>query len=185
MRHLLFILFLSYFFGFAYNSYAQARTAKKKKEKKEENTFLKERLIFGGNFSATFSPTMIDVAPTLGIRVTERFVPGIGISYNYYKPRANTDDRPEGSSYGGRIWAQYHFLKWAYLQAEYEAQNLVPRSEETLRTWQYNPQVGGGVTISLVKMAYVQFTALYNLNYERDLSLYPSPWVFRVGFGFN
>jgi len=43
------------------------------------------RWLIGGGIGAQFGTiTLVEVSPTIAYRVTDRFIPGIGLTYQYY-----------------------------------------------------------------------------------------------------
>ena len=63
---------------------------------------LKDRLFFGGNVGLSFgSLTYINVAPTIGYKITEKFGMGLGPTYTYYNDRRFVNYKYETQIYGG------------------------------------------------------------------------------------
>lgn len=176
-------------------SFGQVKLKKeeKKKQREEKNSqkegegkaAWKERLVWGGNAFATFKPISIDIAPTLGYKVSPYFIPGIGVGFNYFKPADSKDPRKEGITYTTKTSIQSRLGKYVFLQVETEAVNFQNRQKMSERLWQINPQAGGGLNIPLAGQAQVMVNVMYNFNYNPKTSVYLSPWIVRIGFAFN
>lgn len=95
------------------------------KEEKAKVPF-KDRLVYGGGLTLNFGNnfTLVGVSPTIGYKVTDRYVTGIGISYLYLG--TNTQDV---NSYATSIFNQFSVTKELYLHAEFE----VGRSDYTFK----------------------------------------------------
>lgn len=161
---------------------------------------LKERLFFGGSIGLQFGTiTFIEVSPLMGVRLTERFSPGVSLLYNYYK--TNFIQSYDTHIFGGSVFSRYTLLqnmnKYIPLginasiigHAEYEALNLETDRFDALgehgsqdRFWQHNVYLGGGLGFHAGKNAMFTIFLLWNLN-ETANSLYSNP-VIRVGFVF-
>jgi hypothetical protein len=164
----------------------RAATLKKIQEKEERLRAFKKRIGFGGNVLATFSPVMIEVAPTVSFQVSKRFRPSVGVVFNYFKPTPKDLFRPESVAYGFKTNAQYQLLKYIQLQAEYELLHISSQNKtiSTESIWQHNPQIGGGLRLPLGALQ-LNVVALYNFNYQANYSLYPSPWKVQFGLQIN
>ena len=78
------------------------------------------RIIVGGGLGLQFgSVTLIDISPMIGYKVTKRFVPGIGITYQYYKD-TRFGYNYETSIYGGSVFARYYIWQDLFAHAEYQ-----------------------------------------------------------------
>lgn len=157
-----------------------------------------DRLVFGGNTwlqLGTF--TRVDLFPTVGYRLTEKLIAGVGINYQYLSTRYDiTNSQGQRSSvrvsehyYGWRVFAQQFVVPPVFAWAELESTNGNFYDFDTQafsRRWLYNPMVGLGYqqgnSDRLGTGFY--FMVLYNLNYVESISQYSSPWVTRVGFTF-
>ncbi|MBT3207477.1 MAG: hypothetical protein HN704_14990 [Bacteroidetes bacterium] len=171
-----------------------------------EKPRLIDKLVFGGNFGLRLGAiTHIDISPSVGYKINERTILGIGAIYQYYK-----DDRIyyisgqtypmdyETNIYGGRIFSQYllieemgQFLPIDFgsiiLHAEYEFINIdIEDSNSTLiefeRRWVSSLLIGAGLKQRIGKRSSVNLLLLWNLN-EHAYSPYSNP-VVRLGFSF-
>lgn len=147
---------------------------------------LAEKIVFGGNLGLQFgNPTLIDVSPQIGYRVTERFVPGIGVKYSYYKFKDDFfNESYDTDVYGGSIWSKYYFTENLLGYAEYEIINLEVYEFNALRRINIESVfVGGGYHQPISESFGVQLLVLFNLN-ESQYKIYDNP-IIRVGFGFG
>jgi len=154
-----------------------------------------EKLTYGGNIGLTFgNQTVIELAPMVGYRVTEKFMVGLGVNYFYYRFRGNLAINNvispysfEANLYGGRAILQYVIIPQAFLYFEQEMMNTqyIDRNDGlTKRTWLANPLAGVGYRQSVGGWSAMNIMVLYNLNYQPNFSFYPSPWIIRVGVLF-
>ncbi len=166
--------------------YVNEEDDKKPEPKKENTTKLIDRLVFGGNFGASFGDfTYVDISPSVGYRVTDAFTLGTGITYTYYK---NNVVRPTYSTnfYGGRWFGQYTFFESIVTHVEYELLNrgiLENFGREERRINVHSFFVGGGYRGSIGRNAYISLLLLYNLN-QGVYTPYTNPQL-RAGFGFG
>jgi hypothetical protein len=152
----------------------------------EEKQKILDRLVYGGNVGLNFGNiTSIGVAPWVGYRVTDRFIPGIGLSYNYYRMKFPGSPTFETSIYGGSIWARYFIFENIFAHAEYEVLNgeWEPYYRPGRRYNLSSMLVGGGYQQRFGRLS-SYILVLYNVTYSYD-SPYPSPLVLRVGIGIG
>ncbi|EAY25391.1 hypothetical protein [Microscilla marina] len=169
--------------------------SEKKQNPKKDND-IGRRWVFGGNFWVQFgNVTFIDIAPTIGYKLTRNLIAGVGIGYVYARSRLATNLGNldvENQIYSGRTFLQYIINTEAlfgegnrlFLYSEYE----VLRSDYYDRVldrqnsiWVRRPQIGGGIQQKLGNL-YVNLLVLYNLNYLEDITPYPNPITIRLGF---
>ncbi len=148
---------------------------------------LKDRLFFGGNIGLSFgSLTYINVAPTIGYKITEKFGMGLGPTYTYYNDRRFVNYKYETQIYGGRTFARYQALESILLYSEFEVVNIeVPDLLFTklIRTNVPSLFVGGGYTQQMGSNSAVTLMILYNVM-ESDYKIYENP-ILRLGFNFG
>jgi hypothetical protein len=151
---------------------------KKEKDETNSNSNWTEKLSFGGNLSLSFGTvTMVQVAPQVGYRVTERFIPGIGANYIYFKD-------PYGSTtiYGGSVFARYLIADNFFAYAEYESLNReVWEAWGDERRWIPIGLIGGGYRTNSEGLAFT-ISILYDVIQD-PWSPYGNP-VIRGGFFF-
>jgi hypothetical protein len=147
---------------------------------------LRDHLAVGGNLGLSFgNVTYVGVAPIIGYKVSERFVPGIGLSYSYIRIRYPNYPEESAHFYGGSIWSRFYIIPQIFAHAEYESINgeWDPYFRPGYRYMLSSLFVGGGYC-----QRYGNFSSymmvLYNINDSRE-SPYSSPLVIRVGAGFG
>jgi hypothetical protein len=146
-------------------------------EDNQQKISLKDRLFTGGNMGLQIgNPTMIDISPLIGLKITKHARVGIGATYLYYK---YTDYNAVYISniYGGRVFAQHTIWKNIFAHAEYEVLN-----GEWVSTARYNISsvlVGAGFRQLLFANSYLNLMLLWNLTNTYD-SPYTNP-VIRAG----
>lgn len=173
-------------------------TNKKQKTRTElsEFSFL-ERLTYGGNFGINFGNNsgveqfFLDISPTVGYIVTEQLVTGVGATYIYNSVNiplvANGMLEIRQNIYGARGFVQYMVQEPFYLWGEIEGINgnfYNIQTDTRNRDWIISPLIGGGYRSSFGGKAGLNFTVLYNLNFDDSLAFYGSPWIIRSGFTF-
>lgn len=143
------------------------------------------RLTYGGSLSLAFgNPTFIYLNPQIGYRVTDWWVPGIGPTYVYHRREYPGGLSRTASFYGGSIFSRFFLGKRIFLQGELEYINVSYKDEgqaveRFYRTWRIHPYIGGGYFFGGFAIM-----AMYNLNYNEQTSLNPSPLSLRVNFMF-
>lgn len=160
----------------------EEKTEIPKQTSKENSKGFWGRLVPGGNFGFLFGDQWyIDLSPSLGYQINDRFVAGAGAIYNAYGGKVNgVDFRYE--RYGGCLFARHQIYESLFANAEIELMNVPDeRKLPSSRTWIFNPLAGGSYIVPIGNRGGFQISLLYNLNYQPYLSPYPSPLVWRVG----
>ena len=149
-----------------------------------------DRLYIGGNVGLLFgSTTLIELSPQVGYRLTDKFVPGIGITYIYQNFRQGSLHY-ENSVYGGSIFSKYFFTEKFFGHVEYEmlnveypiyGPNLVPMID---RKWISSFYIGGGYSQPLGERGFAQIMILFELIQDPFYPYYRSNPIIRIGFGF-
>lgn len=154
--------------------------------KTKEPYSLSDHLVYGGNVQLGFgNVTNIGIAPMVGYKVTDRFIPGIGLSYNYIKIRYRGYPTQSANIYGGSVFANYFVLDNIFAHAEYEVLNgeWEPYYQPGQRFNLSSFLVGGGYRESFGGLSsYVM--VLYNVTQSSD-SPYSNPLVIRVGMAMG
>lgn len=134
-----------------------------------------ERVYFGGGLGLQFgSYTLVNVAPDMGYKVTERYSVGVGIRYMYFSD--NTLKPPyEIDIYGGSLFNRFIVTDFLFLHGEYEVLNG-PWNYTGQRFNLNNVWVGGGLRQGSDRV-FLNLVALWNLNDEGYL---PNPQI-RMG----
>ncbi|MFA6925307.1 MAG: hypothetical protein WC223_13760 [Bacteroidales bacterium] len=142
------------------------------------------RFVTGGNIGVQVgSYTFVDISPTLGYKVTEKFIPGISISYKYLR-YADMQNEFETNIYGGSIFFRYLILENVFAHVEYELLNfdrqLFDPYKPPRRINIENLLVGGGYRQEISNNFYTNLLVLWNLN-ETYYTFYTNP-IIRVSF---
>lgn len=141
----------------------------------------RQKLVPGGNFGLSLgNPWFVDLSPNLGYQVNDRLVSGAGLSYVAYGTRIG-NVRFRWERYGGMLFSRYRLFDSFFANAEMEMLNV---EDEFLlkRVWIVNPLVGASYIMPFGKRGGLQASLLYNLNYNENLSPFPSPLIWRLGF---
>jgi hypothetical protein len=165
---------------------------KQKKEKKDSGIQKESRFFFGGNLGLSFgSYTYIQIAPTIGYKVTPRFWAGIGPEYLYINWK---DIDYKSSIYGFRNFASFSILKDInevininisniFLYTENEVLNIQTFEPDSAghyypsgRNW-YDILLGGiGVRMPLGDRSGISLIVLWGLNRNAQM-LYSNPEI--------
>ncbi len=162
-------------------------SGQKKQQQKKENVAKVNRWFAGGMLGGGFSNYggYFEISPLVGYKVTPDFHVGARVTYiysSYYGNQSNT--------YGGSLFGRYTFLKFLYVQAEFEVMSyqyyaLVsqqPDAYQSVRNTLTNLYLGGGYYQSFGN-AFATFGIFYNvLEDPTQVNLYTNPF-FRIGFG--
>lgn len=143
--------------------------------------FDKEKLVYGGDIGLALGDvTFINISPMVGYKVSKRYVPGIGITYQYIRYNVYNF---QTSIYGGSIFQRFYFFPFLFAHAEYQLLNgeFDPFSRERITL--NNIWVGGGIQQRLGGIAGMSLMVLFNLN-ELPYSYPQSPWI-RGGISFG
>jgi hypothetical protein len=167
-------------------------------EEEENESGLRDKLFFGGNFGLMFGTiTNIEISPLVGYYITPRLAAGTGIRFEYYRDKGYTSYNT--TIYGGNVFSRYTIIKnlgeglniglnaGIFGQVEYEALSLEkayfePPYTNEGRFISHSVLVGGGIIQPVGRRSAFLVTVLYNLN-ENSRSPYNNPIV-RVGFTF-
>ena len=199
---LLLILFSTAATTFAQRVYTSSgKPAKAQKNNSAESKgFDPDRLVFGGGLSAGFGTyTNIGISPIVGYRITDHFMAGVGLGYQYFRVR-NGLVNPQGGYQDSKlnvftpsVWARYAFLENFFAQAEYEYNAITyndlafdPNGSGNVITVNRKVSVpavlvGGGLRQRITDRSSLLLTVLFNV-YKSDIQIYPNGPIFRVGF---
>ena len=142
-------------------------------------------VFYGGGIGLSFGTIdYIEVAPMIGIQLTDEFSTGINLLYRYrddsrYSPSLSTND------YGGGVFARYRFLPNLFAQTEYEYLNFEyydftgNKDSDSYSSF----LVGGGFSQPVGHNVALNAVVLYNFSYSDSdfYRPYDSPWVVRIG----
>lgn len=150
---------------------------------------LSDRLFFGGGFgfSTGSNQTNLSLSPQVGYKVTEQFMSGVGVMYQYVKIK-----NPDFSfnHYGWSVFSRYTVYQNFFAYGEFERlsfEYLVGANEDTDRKGYNSLLLGGGYFERLGGRASFSFMALYNVLYDANElpRPYNSPLVIRAGIGIG
>lgn len=149
----------------------------------------RDRIYIGGNLGLQFgTTTVVNLSPQVGYRVTDKFIPGVGVTYIYYSEKnPYTNTRYETNIYGGDIFAKYFFTDNLFGHVEGEQLNREvydPFLAEFRRVWVPSLYAGGGYSYSIGGRASIELLILFELLQDRYGPYYHSNPVIRIGFGF-
>lgn len=140
-----------------------------------------DRVYTGGGLGLQFgSITLVNVAPDIGYRITERYSAGLGVRYMYF-----ADNRYQPpfkiNIYGGSVFNRFVVTDFFFLHGEYEVLNgpwdaYFPNHRFNLN----NVWLGGGFRQGSDNV-FLNLMLLYNLNDEGYL---PNPQV-RMGISIG
>lgn len=150
-------------------------------ESNNGNKTFKDKLVYGGNLNLTFgNNTFIYIAPTIGYKITDNFVSGVGFIYQYAKiSRAfNTftgQFEPvsfESQIYGPKLFYHAFVYDSFYLGAQHEYLNhdVVENftTGELANQWTMVMFAEVGYVQKLGEKGYIQLGIKYNLLHDYD-----------------
>ena len=167
---------------------ASISLAQDKRQEEKKPFWSADRIVIGGEVVPGFGTiTSIYAAPTVGYKITDKFIAGLGPTYIYY------NNHPYNFSfnvYGGEVFARYYITDFLFAHAEYQPLNaawdrIVYTGIGTLnkdRFWINNVWVGGGLRQTFGSAA-AYLMCLFNVN-ESIYDFPHSPWV-RGGLTFG
>jgi hypothetical protein len=191
VKKFLLILLLIFMICPVANIAVAQRAAEQDSTPPKKDRHIMDRLYIGGNVGLLFgSTTLIELSPQVGYRLTDRFVPGIGITYIYQKYK-DAYYSYENSVYGGSLFAKYFFTEKFFSHVEYEMLNVEyvpdygPYITPTIgRKWISSFYVGGGYSQPLGERGFAQIMILFELIQDPWYPYYRSNPIIKIGFGF-
>jgi hypothetical protein len=141
------------------------------------------KLVPGGNFGFGLgNQWFIDLSPSLGYQLKPGMVAGAGIVYNAYGG-SFFGKKYRFQRYGGMLFARHRIYEQFFASTELEMLNVPDEySPVQQRVWIFSPLAGLSYVMPFQNRGGLQISLLYNLNHKPDLSPYPSPLVWRIGF---
>ena len=153
-----------------------------KPEKEKKPFWSWDRVYGGGEIGLQFgSVTLVNVAPDIGYKITDRYSAGIGIRYIYFADRRYSPPS-ELSIYGGSIFNRFIVTDFLFLHGEYEVLNGPWIPYDPKRFNLNNVWVGGGLR-QVVGNSSLNIMVLWNLNQE-DFNPFPNPQI-RMGISIG
>ncbi len=163
-----------------------------------------QRLRFGGGVSALQlgnaqygRPFIIGLSPVVAYQASEKLVLGVGVDYQYARLKAFDTAGQQlnltANQYGGRGFVMYeiipNILPGLYAHGELASTSIqtgysnIPGQAAPGRITVTSPLVGATYSQRIGRLAGINVSALYNLNYtSQSQYLYSSPFVFRIMF---
>lgn len=186
MKFKLTLIFVSLFsvLSFAQRSDAFITTNPNQLAPKTFESF-KDRLYYGGGIGLGFGRyTYVSLQPMIGVRLTEKFSLGGGVTYNYYSINDGVQ-RYETSIYGGNAFARYLILENLFAQVGWDRLNVPNYYSINMnsRAWVDNILVGGGYRQKFADNASFVIMGFYNIN-QTPLSPYQNP-ILQMGFNLG
>lgn len=172
----LFVLFLSSF------GFSQDFNPPEPKKEEKKPFWSWDRVYGGGGIGLQFGTiTLVNVAPDIGYKVTERYSAGIGIRYIYFADRRYTPPF-ELNIYGASFFNRFIITDFLFAHAEYEVLNGPWNPNINRRYNLNNVWVGGGLR-QVAGNAAINIMALWNLN-EEPYNPFPNPQI-RMGISIG
>jgi len=157
----------------------------------DQRGFQRENLRFGGNFGLRFGGiTFIDVSPTVGYQFTNRFLAGVGVTYNFYRERFYINNvRQEFTMHviGGTTFGQFSVVQipalHIFLRVEYSLlnQRVDFFGQYQRRDWVHYPMVGGGILLPFGRSGGVTMQLMWDLL-ENENTIFGRNPIIRMGF---
>jgi hypothetical protein len=145
-----------------------------------------DKLYYGGNFgfAASGGGYFLELSPTVGYHVTQKFSVGLMFTYMHYDFIIPQYGELNDNVYGGGIFARYFILDNLFAHAE--ARVLNGQWDDGPRFNLYPVLVGGGYRALVGSRSSFFAMLLYDLNYSpyNFLNGY-SPFYYTVGFGIG
>jgi hypothetical protein len=175
-----FLLFLFFCFCFK-SSFAQ-----------EEKPRFLDRMFFGGGLGLQFGDyTVIDIAPIVGYKLTEKFSAGVGVTYIYEHLKQSIVTTTniyyldyKTNIYGGSVFAKYYLFNDFFGYAEYGILNMdVPSPfsyNEFMRDNVESMLVGGGYREMLGGKVGLELEVLWDVL-DEPYSPYGNGPIIRAG----
>jgi hypothetical protein len=188
------LLILAFLF-IATISFAQTAETRET-ESKDDGESILNKLVIGGNVGAGYANGWnINLSPTIGYKLTNSTVVGVGITYNYadFNNPFYNNNRTTYNTTGGRVFVQQLLFQNLYAHVEYEylSYEVRVRSNDGRVVSQFEATapgllLGGGYSSSFGNGLGFTTEILYNVLYRSDISPYASPLIFRGGlmYGF-
>ncbi len=191
-----FIITIVLIFYFSLNIYSQTDsvyTGNKrpngepaKASRSEKNQEWKKKMTYGGNFQFYYTGRVafVYLSPTIGYSPIKKFNFGVGGIYNYTSADYGIYGKFSQSIFGVHTYARYFLNQNIFLQVQYD-KLLQPDwynlTNQKSKVWVDYAMVGGGYSQPIGQNVSFYTSLMYNLTYQR-LSIYPSPFVFQLGF---
>ena len=150
------------------------------------------RIFTGGYFGLQFGTyTLVELSPIVGYKVTDKFTPGISITYIYekFKDPYNYYPTYTTSIYGGSVFMRYYVIPTLFAHVECQVLNLdVPDYINGYYDSYHRANVtgifiGGGYREPIGERSSFNILLLYDINQD-PFSPYQNP-IIKVGLGIG
>ncbi len=145
-----------------------------------------DKIYYGGNFAfaASGGGYFLELSPTVGYRLSEKFSVGLMLTYMHYDFIIPQYGELNNSVYGGGIFARYFVLENLFAHAEVRVLN--GQWDDGPRFNLYPVLVGGGYRARVGNRSSFFAMLLYDINYSPYNFLNGgSPVYYTVGFGIG
>ena len=141
-----------------------------------------DRVYGGGGLGLQFGNfTLVNIAPDIGYKITEKYSAGIGLRYIYIGDR-RVVPAYELNIYGASVFNRYLLTDFLFAHAEYEVLNGPWGYYSSQRSFLTNIWVGSGLRQHAGNSS-INVTALWNLNNTPN-NPFPNPQI-RIGIGIG
>lgn len=140
----------------------------------ENKTAETSNIFVGGGFALAFGTvTNIEISPTLGYRLAERFYLGGGATYSYYN---NSFYQTTAYYWGFNTYVRAELFRGIFVHAETDLLNVPDFFSTTAnqRVWTEGFYVGAGLSQKAGQRAQVNLSVLWNLN-ENHYTIVQNP----------
>lgn len=163
--------------------FSQEDSTRKYSPKNRKHEAPKNRFFTGGGLGLQFgNPTLIDISPIVGYKITEKLSVGVSPSYKYYKVSHPSFGTYSLNIYGGGVFSRYMLTDFLFAHAEHET--LYAKWIENRRPFSITSVfIGGGYLQRISENMSVYLLALWNIN-DGVNSPYQNP-VIRAGIGLG
>ena len=142
------------------------------------------KVYYGGGLGGGIAPALIaiDISPSMGYKITDKFSAGVGLVYNYFE---NRQYKPSSkiNIYGGSVFTRLFITDFLFAHAELQPLNGPWRGSHFQRFFIYNVWAGGGYRQAAGNNASLMLSILWNLN--ENIYSYPLSPQIRVGVNFR
>ena len=143
----------------------------------------RERLVVAANFQMlNIDPVTIDLSPQIGYRFNSLLSIGIGGTYRQTFKDTIPSLSPE--VFGYKCFVSYDVVKSFFAYGEYAQNSPGVKVEEGIskRIWNPAALLGVGRKFAVHKKIDMTVVALYNFLHKTGDTLYPRPFMVRIGF---
>lgn len=172
-----------------------AKNNSQKSAPKSTEDILKEKLYYGAYvyITAYSAPpygavTYYELSPNIGYKITDKFSAGLQLLYNNSILSGGGIKTESYSIIGGGIFARYLFVKFLFLQVEYDVL-AVPSNylgnTVTKRAASEEKMLGLGFKRNISDKFSYFIMLSYDFNPANNSPYYYDPLVYRLGFTYN